>query len=66
MSNSGTQAYRSTSQRPAFLNIFVIIGKEDKPLLFQDLTSDGIRDDSPHLDEFIIHAALDAVDVVLV
>ena len=58
--------YRSTSQRPAFLNMFVIIGIDDAPLLFLDLTSEGIRDDSPHLDEFIIHAAIDAVDAVLV
>jgi hypothetical protein len=46
--------------------MFVIIGVDDTPLLFLDLTSDGTRDDSPHLDEFIIHAAIDAVDAVLV
>ena len=27
-----------------------------------DLSSSGTREDSPHLDEFVIHAALDLVD----
>jgi hypothetical protein len=66
MSSTATAAYHSNSQRPAFLNVFMIVGKDDKPLFACDLSSDGVRDDSPHLDEFIIHAALDAVDSLLV
>ena len=58
--------YKSQSQRPAFLNVFVIIGHEDKPLFVCDLSGEGSRDDSPHLDEFIVHAALDIVDSVSV
>jgi len=44
----------------------MIIGPGDSPLMFMDLSSEGFRDDSPHLDEFVIHAALDAVDALLV
>lgn len=58
--------YSSTSQRPAFLNVFMIIGKDDAPIFSIDLTNEGLRDDSPHLDEFIIHSALDSVDAMLV
>ncbi len=58
--------YRAPSSRAAFINVFMIIGPNDSPLLFMDLSSDGFRDDSPHLDEFVIHAALDAVDALLV
>jgi hypothetical protein len=34
--------------------------------MFLDVSTDGIRDDSPHLDEFIVHASLDAIDSLLV
>lgn len=44
----------------------MIVGEGDTPLLFLDLSSEGVRDDSPHLDEFIVHSALDSVDAVLV
>ena len=66
MSSTAAGAYQSQSQRPAFLNVFMIVGRDDKPLFACDLSSEGLRDDSPHLDEFIIHAALDAVDALLV
>jgi hypothetical protein len=57
-----TFQHKTHSQRPSFLNVFMIIGQGDKSMFFCDLSSDGFRDDSPHLDEFIIHAALDNVD----
>lgn len=44
----------------------MIIGSDDAPLYSIDLSTEGERDDSPHLVEFIIHAALDAVDALLV
>ena len=44
----------------------MIVGANDAPLMFVDLSTEGFRDDSPHLDEFIIHAALDAIDAMLV
>ena len=58
--------YHNQTQRAAFLNVFMIVGSNDRQIFNCDLTNDGIRDDSPHLDEFIIHAALDAVDSMLV
>jgi hypothetical protein len=58
--------YHSPTQRPAFLNVFMIVGANDRQIFNCDLTNEGFRDDSPHLDEFIIHAALDAVDSMLV
>lgn len=58
-------ASRTLSTRTAFINVFMIIGENDAPLLFLDLSSDGVRDDSPHLDEFIIHSSLDAVDALI-
>ena len=58
--------YQAQSQKSAFINVFVIVGENDVPLLFLDLSNEGIRDDSPHLDEFIIHSGLDSVDAVLV
>jgi hypothetical protein len=64
--NGPTSQYRVNPQRPAFVNVFMIVGEGDTPLLFLDLSSDGVRDDSPHLDEFIVHSALDSVDAVLV
>ena len=64
--SSSAGAYRTTSQRPAFINVFMIVGEGDSPIFFSDLSSEGLRDDSPHLDEFIIHSALDSVDAVLV
>jgi hypothetical protein len=54
------------AQRHAFLNVLMIVGSDDKQLFSCDLTSEGTRDDSPHLDEFIIHAALDATETILV
>ncbi len=44
----------------------MIVGKDDAPLFTVDVSTDGERDDSPHLDEFIIHSSLDSVDAVLV
>lgn len=44
------------------LYCFCIVGKCDTPLYERDLSPPGRRDDTPHLDEFIMHAALDVVD----
>ena len=57
--------HRTVHNRPAFVNVFMIVDANDLPLLFIDLSADGIRDDSPHLDEFIIHSSLDSVDALL-
>ncbi|CEL95851.1 unnamed protein product [Vitrella brassicaformis CCMP3155] len=46
----------------ATVYVFVIVGKGDQLLYEADLSSAGKRDDSPHLDQFILHAALDMVD----
>eukprot|EP00933_Yihiella_yeosuensis_P064274 TRINITY_DN6762_c3_g1_i1.p1 TRINITY_DN6762_c3_g1~~TRINITY_DN6762_c3_g1_i1.p1 ORF type:complete len:160 (+),score=19.95 TRINITY_DN6762_c3_g1_i1:45-482(+) len=46
----------------ASVNVLIIVGKDDSPMYEADLSSAGVRDDSPHLDQFIIHAALDVVD----
>lgn len=63
MTSVGSSAiHRTAATRPAFINVFMIIGEVDSPLLFVDLSSDGVRDDSPHLDEFIIHSSLDSID----
>ena len=63
---SRTMTVRAPQTQNAFLNVFMIVGADDTPLLFMDLSSEGLRDDSPHLDEFIIHSSLDAIDAVLV
>eukprot|EP00930_Biecheleria_cincta_P060202 TRINITY_DN45896_c0_g1_i1.p1 TRINITY_DN45896_c0_g1~~TRINITY_DN45896_c0_g1_i1.p1 ORF type:complete len:158 (-),score=27.59 TRINITY_DN45896_c0_g1_i1:23-463(-) len=47
---------------PATVYVLIIIGKDDSPIYEADLSSDGHREDSPHLDQFIISAALDIVD----
>ncbi|KAF8821488.1 mbp-1 interacting protein-2a family protein [Cardiosporidium cionae] len=41
---------------------FVIVGKGDAPLYEADLSTPGKRDDSPYLNQFILHQALDALD----
>ncbi len=54
----------STPSELANINLFVIVGDNDSPLYEVDLSSEhGRRDDSTHLDQFILHAALDEVDV---
>ena len=57
---------RTGNSIQASINVLMIVGAEDVPLYFLDLSSDGERDDSPHLDEFIMNAALDVVDSMLV
>eukprot|EP00922_Rhytidocystis_sp_ex-Travisia-forbesii_P055395 GHVS01082025.1.p2 GENE.GHVS01082025.1~~GHVS01082025.1.p2 ORF type:complete len:125 (-),score=13.54 GHVS01082025.1:29-403(-) len=42
--------------------VLVIVGKGDCPLFEIDLSKDNRRDDTPHLDQFIIHQSLDIVD----
>lgn len=42
--------------------VLIIVGKGDVPIFEADLSSPGKRDDTPHLDQFIIHQALDIVD----
>eukprot|EP00747_Dinoflagellata_sp_TGD_P093975 gnl/TRDRNA2_/TRDRNA2_165943_c0_seq1.p1 gnl/TRDRNA2_/TRDRNA2_165943_c0~~gnl/TRDRNA2_/TRDRNA2_165943_c0_seq1.p1 ORF type:complete len:154 (-),score=39.22 gnl/TRDRNA2_/TRDRNA2_165943_c0_seq1:26-487(-) len=47
---------------PATVNVLIIVGKDDVPIYEADLSSVGSREDSPHVDQFVIHAALDIVD----
>jgi len=42
--------------------VLVIVGKGDIPLYEADLSPPGKREDPPHLDQFIIHTAMDVVD----
>ena len=46
----------------AIVNVFTIINRQDDPIFEADLSSTGKRDDSPHLNQFVLHAALDAVE----
>uniref|UniRef100_A0A7S1FIS4 Trafficking protein particle complex subunit 2 n=1 Tax=Noctiluca scintillans TaxID=2966 RepID=A0A7S1FIS4_NOCSC len=46
---------------PATVFVLIIVGKDDVPIYEADLSSAGMREDSPHLDQFVIHAALDQV-----
>ncbi|CAK0865857.1 unnamed protein product [Prorocentrum cordatum] len=46
----------------AVVNVLIIVGKGDELLYEADLSSAGTREDSPHLDQFVVHAALDIVD----
>uniref|UniRef100_A0A7S4S5I9 Trafficking protein particle complex subunit n=1 Tax=Alexandrium monilatum TaxID=311494 RepID=A0A7S4S5I9_9DINO len=55
----------TTRAAPATVNVLIIVGKEDHPIYEADLSSSGYREDSPHLDQFVIHAALDVVDEVV-
>ena len=64
--HSRTMNVRAPQSQAAFTNVFMIVGANDTPLMFMDLSSEGVRDDSPHLDEFIIHSSLDAIEAVLV
>ena len=41
---------------------YAISGKGDTPLYEADLSTGGKREDTPHLDQFVINAALDLVD----
>mmetsp|Transcript_27809 Transcript_27809/g.54668 ORF Transcript_27809/g.54668 Transcript_27809/m.54668 type:complete len:144 (+) Transcript_27809:85-516(+) len=47
---------------PAVVNVLIIIGKDDNPIYEADLSSSGTREDSPHLDQFVIHSSLDLVE----
>ena len=43
--------------------VFAIVSSEDKLLYSADLTSASVeREEPPHLDEFVLYAALDSVD----
>ncbi|KAF4716240.1 RNA-binding protein 42 [Perkinsus olseni] len=48
----------------ADINLFMMVdGKDDLPLYSADLSSSaGRRDDSPHLDQFVMHSSLDVID----
>mmetsp|Transcript_1041 Transcript_1041/g.1614 ORF Transcript_1041/g.1614 Transcript_1041/m.1614 type:complete len:97 (+) Transcript_1041:401-691(+) len=41
---------------------FIIVGKRDTPLYELEYSQNKAKDDSQHLNQFIIHAALDIVD----
>eukprot|EP00927_Polykrikos_kofoidii_P036427 TRINITY_DN30757_c0_g1_i2.p1 TRINITY_DN30757_c0_g1~~TRINITY_DN30757_c0_g1_i2.p1 ORF type:complete len:163 (+),score=25.50 TRINITY_DN30757_c0_g1_i2:32-490(+) len=49
----------------AAVNVLVIVGKGDSLLYEADLSTKGAREDSPHLGQFVIHAALDLVDEIV-
>jgi len=66
MTSVSTGISRPQSNKPAFLNVLLVTGSGDTPLLCIDVSTDGLRDDSPHLDEFIVHASLDSIDSLLV
>eukprot|EP01070_Trichotokara_eunicae_P002672 Trichotokara_eunicae@DN2820_c0_g1_i1.p1 len=55
----------ATQQNASHVYVFMIIGKGDTPLYEVDLSTPGKREDTPHLDQFIIHTAIDMVDEVL-
>ncbi|UVC54630.1 endoplasmic reticulum transport protein [Theileria orientalis] len=42
--------------------VFIIVGKDDKPLLIEDLSTPGRRSDPPHLASFVAHQSLDVID----
>ncbi|CAL1159766.1 unnamed protein product [Cladocopium goreaui] len=46
----------------ALVNVLIIVGKDDVPIYEADLSTEGLREDSPHLDQFVVRAALDLVD----
>lgn len=45
--------------------VLVIVGKDDKPLLIQDLSTPGWRPDPPHLASFVAHQALDIIEDIV-
>ncbi|GFE53279.1 mbp-1 interacting -2a family protein [Babesia ovis] len=42
--------------------VLIIVGRDDRPLLIQDLSTPGWRPDPPHLASFVAHQALDVID----
>mmetsp|Transcript_55998 Transcript_55998/g.133426 ORF Transcript_55998/g.133426 Transcript_55998/m.133426 type:complete len:153 (-) Transcript_55998:79-537(-) len=65
MAASATGAATAGSQPAASVYVLIVVGKDDSPIYEADLSSTGAREDSPHLDQFVIHAALDLVDEVV-
>lgn len=45
--------------------VLAIVGKGDKPLFLEDLSTPGWRPDPPHLASFVAHQSLDAIDDVV-
>ncbi|EDO08222.1 hypothetical protein BBOV_III006610 [Babesia bovis T2Bo] len=52
----------ATSGPKAKILVFIIVGRDDRPLLIQDLSTPGWRPDPPHLAPFVAHQALDVID----
>ncbi|GBE58931.1 mbp-1 interacting -2a family protein [Babesia ovata] len=42
--------------------VLIIVSRDDRPLLIQDLSTPGWRPDPPHLSSFVAHQALDVID----
>ncbi|CDR96854.1 sedlin, N-terminal conserved region family protein, putative [Babesia bigemina] len=42
--------------------VLIIVSRDDRPLLIQDLSTPGWRPDPPHLASFVAHQALDVID----
>merc|ERR1712070_1057780 len=59
---STAQAGSAAAANLATVNVLTIVGKDDSPIYEADLSSQGVREDSPHLDQFVVHAALDLID----
>ncbi|AFZ79177.1 sedlin, N-terminal conserved domain containing protein [Theileria equi strain WA] len=45
--------------------VLVIVGRDDKPLYLEDLSTPGWRPDPPHLASFVAHQSLDAIDDIV-
>ncbi|EAN32596.1 Sedlin domain protein [Theileria parva strain Muguga] len=45
--------------------VFIIVGKDDKPLLIEDLSTPGRRSDPPHLSSFVAHQSLDVIEDII-
>ncbi|KAK1444557.1 SNARE like protein [Babesia gibsoni] len=53
------------SEPRAKILVLVIVGKDDKPLLIQDISTPGWRPDPPHLASFVAHQALDIIEDIV-
>eukprot|EP00434_Breviolum_minutum_P002360 symbB.v1.2.002085.t1/scaffold109.1/size325261/3 len=62
--NSSAEGWHKRYHRnaAAIVNVLIIVNKDDVPIYEADLSTEGLREDSPHLDQFVVHAALDLVD----
>uniref|UniRef100_A0A0G4G5K2 Trafficking protein particle complex subunit n=1 Tax=Chromera velia CCMP2878 TaxID=1169474 RepID=A0A0G4G5K2_9ALVE len=57
--------WRSATTHQPHVNVLVIVAKGDCPIYEADLTPPGKRTDTSHLNQFVIHTALDLVDEIV-